>query len=66
MTVVYTADVFCDKCGAWVHGVCSDKASGIARKALEIAKNCGWSRDVKSTFLDLCPNCLDKFKKEGP
>jgi hypothetical protein len=65
MSVTYTCDVFCDRCGDWTHGVCSDKPTGLASKALKIAKKEGWSRDVKSTFLDLCPNCLNEFRKEA-
>lgn len=58
MTVRYTADVFCDNCGDWVHGVTSAKSVGIASAALKAAKAGGWSRDVKSAFMDLCPKCL--------
>lgn len=58
MTVRYTADVFCDRCGDWVHGVTSDKSGGIASAALKIAKEGGWSRDVRSTYTDICPKCL--------
>jgi len=55
MTVRYTADVFCDRCGDLVHGVTSVKPVGIASAAIKAAKAAGWSRDVKSTFMDLCP-----------
>lgn len=63
MTVRYTADVFCDRCVNWMHGVTSEKASGLATPALKKAKKAGWSRDVKSTYTDLCPNCLNEHRK---
>lgn len=64
MSVTYSADVFCDKCGDWIHGTTSNEPRGIAREALKIAKKEGWSRDVRSTYLDLCPNCLKEFRKD--
>lgn len=66
MTVRYTADVFCDKCGRWVHGLVSDKSTGLARPALQVAKRDGWSRDVKSLYTDLCPSCLDEQRRVVP
>lgn len=64
MTVSYSADVFCDRCGNWTHGVTSNHKARLATYALEEAKKQGWSRDVKSTYLDLCPKCLDKYHKD--
>lgn len=64
MSLTYTCDVFCDRCGNWVHGVTTNKATGLARPALAEAKKQGWSRDVKSTLTDLCPKCLAKSRKE--
>jgi hypothetical protein len=66
MTVRYQADVFCDRCGQWVNGAISTKPGGLARKALAFAKRCGWSRDVRSTLLDLCPNCLRATRTGAP
>lgn len=63
MTIRYTADVFCDRCGNWVPGLTSEKPSGLARPALSLAKKAGWSRDTKSTYLDLCPKCLDENRR---
>ncbi len=63
MTVRYTADVFCDRCGNWTHGVTSDRHTGLAMPALAKAKRNGWSRDVKSTCTDLCPDCLREARK---
>ncbi len=63
MSITYSADVFCDKCDNWIHGVTSDKPTGMARPALKIAKDNGWSRDVNSTLVDLCPSCLEDFRK---
>ena len=59
----YTADVFCDNCGCWIHGIIGSKPSGLARPALAEAKRHGWSRDVKSIFTDLCPTCLKKHQR---
>lgn len=64
MTLRYSADVFCDRCGNWIHGHVSHKAEGLARPALAVAKRAGWSRDVKSKFTDLCPHCLDAVRRE--
>lgn len=64
MTIIYTADVFCDRCGNWIHGCVSERNTGLARPALKAAKNEGWSRDVKSTYLDLCPKCLIEARKD--
>ena len=66
MTVIYTADVFCDKCGDWTHGVTQDRNSGLARKAVTVSKSEGWSRDARSQYLDLCPKCLAEFRAEVP
>ena len=63
MTVRYTADVFCDNCGDWVHGTVSHKPTGLARPALEVAKNAGWSRHNASDYLDLCPTCLQDYQE---
>lgn len=66
MTVRYTADVFCDRCGNWMHGAVSDKPTGLATPALKAAKREGWSRDVKSIYMDLCPLCLIEERKVVP
>ena len=66
MTVIYTADVFCDKCGDWTHGVTLDRNSGLARKAIVASKREGWSRHARSQYLDLCPKCLAEFRAEVP
>ena len=63
MSIVYTADVFCDKCGVWIHGATGNKAPGLATKALKVSKQAGWSRDVRSVYTDLCPNCLNEERK---
>lgn len=65
MTVRYSVEVFCDRCGNWMSGINSaDKPNGLASKALKAAKQKGWSRDVKSTYLDLCPDCLGAARAE--
>lgn len=66
MTVRYTADVFCDRCGNWTHGVTGDKPTGLAGPALRAAKRAGWSRNVKSPLLDLCPDCLEEGRRPNP
>lgn len=59
MSVVYSADVFCDRCGDWVRGdAVGPNASGLARQALATARRAGWSRNVQSIYLDVCPSCL--------
>lgn len=58
MTVSYTCDVHCDRCGEWVRGVTAQGPRGLARAALRVAKAKGWSRNVRSTYTDLCPKCL--------
>ena len=64
MSIVYQADVFCDKCGNWIRGdAVGHKASGLATQALKTAKSAGWSRDVRSLYTDLCPNCLKEERK---
>lgn len=63
MSLSYTCDVFCDHCGNWVHGVTANKPTGLARPALSEAKKQGWSRDVKSTYTDLCPACLTAVRQ---
>lgn len=63
MTVVYTADVFCDRCGVWEHGTTGRRQQALATVAIETAKKLGWSRQNNSMFLDLCPKCLDKTHK---
>ena len=64
MTVRYVCDVFCDRCGNWINGAVGEKAPGLATKALQVAKRMGWSRDVRSTYTDLCPHCLEENRKE--
>ena len=63
MTVRYTADVFCDKCGNWIHGAVGDKPAGLARKAVKVAKAEGWSRSTRSILPDLCPPCLGEERR---
>lgn len=65
MTVVYTADVFCDRCANWISGgVAKPKPSGLAKQAIAHAKLHGWSRDVRSIYLDLCPACLSAARAD--
>lgn len=64
MTVRFSADVFCDRCGDWVRGATSNEKNALATRALKVAKAAGWSRDNKSIYLDVCPKCLDEVRKE--
>lgn len=65
MTTVYTAVVFCDRCGTWDENtqVSGPKLSSLATRAVKLAKKAGWSRDTKSMDLDLCPSCLSEARK---
>lgn len=65
MSTVYTADIFCDRCTNWIGGVTGNKPSGLATKAVQVAKKAGWSRDTKSQYMDLCPNCINESRKEA-
>mgnify|MGYP000291181828 FL=1 len=65
MSTSYTVDIHCDRCGNWSHGAIGPKPSGLATKALKAAKKNGWSRDVNSTYTDLCPACLAEARKEA-
>lgn len=58
MSLSYTIDVHCDRCGNWISGVTVDKPQGNVRKALAVARRAGWSRDTKSLYTDVCPACL--------
>lgn len=64
MSSVYSCDIFCDRCSDWIHGSTGHEASGLATKAVKVAKAAGWSRHTKSQFIDLCPKCLDEARKE--
>lgn len=60
--ISYTADVFCDKCGDWTHGVTDGTGKRQATGARAAAKK-GWSHERRSLSPDLCPNCLDLHRK---
>lgn len=62
MTISYTVDIHCDRCGEWMHGVTTPKPN-TARLVLAKAKKVGWSRDTKTRFTDLCPTCLNAHLK---
>lgn len=64
MSTSYVVDIHCDRCGNWMHGAVGPKPAGLATKAVKAAKATGWSRDVKSTFTDLCPSCLKEHRKD--
>jgi hypothetical protein len=65
MSIVYTADVHCDRCGNWAHSVTGHKPDGLATRSLKLAKANGWSRSVRSIYTDLCPDCLKNARKSG-
>ncbi len=62
MSLSYVVSVHCDRCSVWVGQACGPKPGGLGRDALKEAKALGWSRDNKSTMLDLCPKCLREFR----
>lgn len=64
MSILYTVDVFCDRCSNWMRGVSGHKAPSLTKTALKRAKANGWSRNVNSTFTDLCPDCLQKSRRD--
>lgn len=66
MTIVYTADIVCDSCYAIFNGETDNKPTGIARPTLAIAKSAGWSRNVQSIYIDLCPACASKTPTKTP
>ena len=66
MSIAYRVEIHCDRCGVWMEGGFGPKTAGLARKALALAKKSGWSRDVRSTFTDVCPNCLSKTRVAMP
>ena len=53
MTIHNNPHLWCDSCGNWI-----ELGSVSKRELLKHAKKEGWSRDVKSAFMDLCPKCL--------
>ena len=54
MSVEKAIDVFCDKCGNWVHA----DMNCTAKKARRIARDFNGYRVVKGQ--DLCPDCQPK------
>jgi hypothetical protein len=60
MSIRTTYDVSCDACGMWITGAYTFERKTLIRKALRVAQRAGWSRDTKSKYLDLCPECLLK------
>ena len=66
MSLIYSCDVVCDRCGNWTHGLTGLKPIGLGMPSLAIAKGQGWSRASKSLYTDLCPDCLTETRKEEP
>jgi len=61
MTVRLTHDIFCDKCGNWVH--CFVAEESHIREARCLARDLGWVRKKMPHVLrDLCPDCADLQK----
>lgn len=67
MSIVYTADIFCDGecCNQWVHGIALSHNDGLSRRAHKTAKKQGWGRVVapNGKLLDLCPRCFREWKE---
>ena len=53
MTIVYTADVFCDECSVWVHGT-TGPTPPTKTAVRKIAAKQKW---LRSHGRDLCPKC---------
>ena len=61
MTVRLTHDVYCDKCGVWVH--CFVAGESRIREVRCIARDLGWVRKktpLTHVLRDLCPDCAEK------
>lgn len=63
MTINWTAEVFCDFCADWVQSTSQTRTTGLAKEARKIGKAKGWSFSPRGEYRDLCPNCLEKFRK---
>ena len=69
MSIVYTTDVVCNKCGTnlWVNE--SEKFTGI-RDARNFAKNLGWTvkkwtvKKLNDRLVDLCSDCSESHEGE--
>jgi hypothetical protein len=63
MSITYSADVFCDKCGNWEHGLTGPWGSVNSKTArIEVQKQ-GWRRVyINSRGYDLCPHCVKAFE----
>ena len=59
MTVRYTADVFCNKCGSWLHYNVGIRP--VIRQARKFAKEMGWivKRGPDGYLIDICPSCQE-------
>jgi hypothetical protein len=60
MSIVYTADVFCDVCGGWEHGVTGRRVR--ARDAREhVQKKLMGPKWKRVKGQDLCPRCVSQL-----
>lgn len=59
MTIKNTVDIFCKRCGNWMH--CGINIS--ATHARQIAKRAGWR--PSASHGDLCPHCAPE-KEQRP
>lgn len=57
MSIVYTADVFCDECNQWTHGVTSSRPPTKESARLTAARSANW-KHVNGK--DYCPVCWKK------
>lgn len=55
MSFTITTDVFCDKCGDWIHGVAA--SATMKAEAWAKARTSGWS---KKDGKHVCPMCNGK------
>jgi hypothetical protein len=61
MSIVYTADVFCDgdACSIWTHGATSTKLPTKKEARAAVDPRAGWKHVGGK---DYCPTCVKKMK----
>ena len=66
MSIVYTADVFCNACGNWEHGVTQSTLLGIVMRSRKAATQQGWKVKALNQrhSIDLCPTCAEAKKEK--
>lgn len=63
MSITYSADVFCDKCVNWEHGLTGPWGNVNGKTARTQVQKQGWRRVyVNGRGYDLCPRCVEEFE----